>query len=379
VIDRDTVVQDGYDAELFRMAAVLAAVWQLGSLVQVLVALGSYQRPAVSVAVWLGLLAAAAWLVPKARSGGLTGPQAVAALAVAVAAVAVLGWDREAGKALGTSDWAVFGTGWLLVLVALSRPARVWVPGAILIFATDALFAIRLLGTSPANLGRVVTDGYILMLIPAVFASLRPVMRSQAAIAARRAELESRSVAEQAALAAVREDRRERLALLEAAALPLLRGIAEGSLDPADGEVRARCAGHAAALRRALTDRSQQASGLLAELAPALEAANGRCLPVEIRVVDDPGQPLPEVGRATLTAVDRVLRALPPRPVTLTVLAAADEVELYLPFAAPQHDLPNVADLGRAVPGAARWRAAVEADGAGSGCLEVRWRKTAAG
>src|SRR5690348_7829685 len=105
------------------MAAALAVVWQLGVLVQVLVVLGSYDHPAVSVAVWLGLLAAAAWLVPKARTGGLTGPQAMAALAVAVAAVAVLGLDRESHRALGSSDWAVFGTGWLLVLVALSRPA----------------------------------------------------------------------------------------------------------------------------------------------------------------------------------------------------------------------------------------------------------------
>jgi hypothetical protein len=96
-------------------------------------------------------------------------------------------------------------------------------------------------------------------------------------------------------------------------------------------------------------------------------------------VVDDPGQPIPEVGLATMTAVDRVLRALPPRPVTLTVLTAADEVELYLPFAAPPQDIPGVADLGRAVPRSACWHAAVEADGAGSGCLEVRWRKRAAG
>lgn len=379
MINRDTVVQDIYDRELFRVAAALAMVWQLGLLVQVLVVLGAYQHPAVPLGVWLGMLAAAAWLVPRARAGGLTGPQAMAALAVAVGAVALLGLDRDGDSAAGTMDYSVFGVGWLLVLVALSRPARVWVPGALLIFATDALLAIRLLGTSPANLARVATAGYLLVSIPAVFATLRPAMRSQAGLAARRAALESRSVAEQAALAAVVEDRRERLAVLEAAALPLLRGIADGSLDPADSDVRARCAQHAATLRRALTDRSQRASELLAELSPALEAASGRCLPVEVRVVGDPGQPTPEVGRATLAAVGRILRALPPRPVTLTVLASEDEVELYLPFAAPPQGIPDVAELGRAVPAQARWRAAVEADGAGSGCLEVRWRKAAAG
>jgi hypothetical protein len=47
-----------------------------------------------------------------------------------------------------------------------------------------------------------------------------------------RAALASKSPGERAAVAAVREDRRDRLALLELKALPLLRGIAEGTLDP---------------------------------------------------------------------------------------------------------------------------------------------------
>jgi DNA-binding CsgD family transcriptional regulator len=67
----------------------------------------------------------------------------------------------------------------------------------------------------------------------------------------RRAALASRSAAERAAVAAIAEVRRDRLELLEMEALPLLRGIADGTLDPSDGAVRQRCAEEEAAELRA--------------------------------------------------------------------------------------------------------------------------------
>ena len=123
-------------------------------------------------------------------------------------------------------------------------------------------------------------------------------------------------------MAAIQEDRRDRFALLELEALPLLRGIADGSLDPADEEVRQKCARHATSLRRALVDRARLGRELLAGLEPALGAARQRGLLVEVQVVGDPGLPSREVAQATLAAVGTVLGALPPQPVTLTVLAS---------------------------------------------------------
>ena len=81
-------------SELPRAVAVVAAIWQLTLLVQVLVYLNDYRQPAVPVVVWLGMLVAAAWLVPRARAGGLTGMQSAVAVAVALAAVVAVGWDR---------------------------------------------------------------------------------------------------------------------------------------------------------------------------------------------------------------------------------------------------------------------------------------------
>jgi len=368
---------DGWESEIPRVAGLVAAVWQLTLLVPVLIYARDYRQPAVPIAVWLALLLAAVWLVPRARAGGLTRPQAAAAVAVAIGAVAIVGWERRTAGATGSVDWSVYGTVWLLALVVLSQPVWVWACGAAGVFTAHAVFVIRLFGTTPLGLERLSAAAFILVAFLVVFATLRPTMRTHAGLAARSAALASRSAAEREAVAAVRADRRRRLGVLEMEALPLLRGIAEGGVDPAEPGVRERCAKLSADLRRVLADQSR-AAGLLAELEPALRSAAARGLPVEVQVVGDPRRPLPEVAAAALAAVDSTLSALPPHPagnpVLLTVLAADDDVELYVAFDRPPRDAPDLSALRRRVPAAARWSAALDISDAGPGCLEVRWR-----
>jgi len=373
VASGQATVQNAAESELPRMAGTVAVIWQLTLLIQVLIYLPAYRQPALPLAVWLGLLAAAAWVVPRARAGGLAGAESAGAVAIAVIAVALVGWDRRM-HGTGTVDWSVVGTGWLLAIVALGRPAWEWVCGAVLVFAAHSVFFIHDLGVTALGLARLAATAYTLVVILVVFASLRPAVRAHARIAARRSALASRSAAKRAAATAVRQDRRRRLALLEVEALPLLRGIADGTLDPADSQVRMRCGRHAATLRHALADRPQAEGGVLAELEPALRAAKARGLPVEVQVVGDPGRPIREVAGATLAAVDGIISALPPHPVTLTVLASGDEVELYVTFDMAPRTTPDVVGLTRTVPPRARWRSTVDIDDTGSGCLEVRWR-----
>jgi hypothetical protein len=243
-----------------------------------------------------------------------------------------------------------------------------------------AVFVVRLFGVTPLGLERLSAAAFILVVFLVVFATLRPTVRTHAGLAVRSAAMASRSAAERAAVAAVRADRRRRLSLLEVEALPLLRGIADGILDPADPAVRERCARHAAELRRVLADRSR-AAGLLAELEPALRSAAARGLPVEVQVVGQPKRPVPEVAAAALAAVDSTLSALPPHPernpVLLTVLAAGDDVELYVAFERPPPTAPDLSALREHVPAAAQWSAVLDVNDAGAGCLEVRWRNAA--
>jgi hypothetical protein len=361
-----------------RVVGAAAVALPAGLLVQALVDHASYRHPVVPVVVWLGMLAAAAWLVPRARAGGLGIGHALVAVAVAVAAVTAIGLDRRAYHPGAALDWTILGVVWLLALLALSSPAWLWAPGSALVTSIHTVFLLRGLGFSPLGLTRLAATCYAVVSILAVFAALRPALRTHAAMAVRRAALASRSAAERAAVAAIGEVRRGRLAVLELEALPLLRGIADGTLDPDDGAVRERCAEHAANLRRALADRAE--SALLPGLEPVLAAARAQGVLAEVQAIGDPGGTAGDVARATVAAVDLVLRALPPQPVILTVLASGDAAELYLPFDRPPagHDLAalglDLAGLTRGVPGDSAWRAALEADGAGPGCLEVRWR-----
>lgn len=349
------VVRDTTEFALLRMIGVLAVIFPLAALIQVLANLHAYRQPAVAVAVWLAMFPVGLWLVPRLRNDGLTKIESAAAMLIALAAVAVVGWEHRAHLAAGRVDLAVLGTAWLLALVTLSNPPWVWAPGALTVFALHAGLLVRAVGANRSSLTQLEAAAYILIAGLGAFAALRPAIALHTDIAARRALLASRSVAEQAAAAAVQEDRRHRLALLEAEALPLLRAIADGALSPAAGGVRERCAQHAAALRHSLTDRAPFTDGLMTALEPALTAGRARGLLVDTRVIGDPGIQTPQVARAVLAKVDAVLSRLPPQQVALTILATGDDVELYLTFGEPEGSGP--------------------ANETGTAVLEISWRK----
>ena len=372
------MVADATESAAPRFVGAAAVVLSAGLLVQAVVDHADYRHPVVPVVVWLGMLAAAVWLLPRARSGELPTAHAAVAVLVAVAAVTAIGLDRRMTSAADTTvDWTILGTVWLLALVALTSPAWLWVPGSALVMGIHTVFVLRALGASSLGLSRLAASGYAVVSILAVFAALRPALRAHSEIAVRRATLASRSAAERAAVAAIDEVRRGRLGLLEIEALPLLRGIADGTLDPAGAAVRDQCVQHAAMLRRALVDRTldDEAGRLVADLEPVLSAARARSVPAEVQVIGDPGRPGPAAAQATRAAVGRVLGALPPQPVILTVVAAGDEAQLFLAFERPPAGQCDVAELGAAVPAEAAWRAALEVEDTGQGCLEVRWRK----
>jgi hypothetical protein len=378
VVSPHQVVGDVAEAGLSRMVGTISVILPAVALVQVLANAHDYRQPVAVVAVWLTVLGAAAWLAPRMRARVLTGAEAAAAIAIAIAAVTVVGAERQGRVMPGSVDLAILGTMWLLVVVVMSVPIWVSVPAALTVYGAHSALLIRAEGLNSLAMSELEAAGYICAAFLIAAAVLRPTIAVHVSLGARRASLASRSAAELAAATAIGQERRSRLAVLEREALPLLRGIADGTLAVTDREVRQRCASYAATLRRALVDRSDDAGGLLAELAPVLSVARDRGTPAEVQVVGDPGAPPREVTSATVAAVDGVLRALPPHPVTLTVLADEEDVELFVTFGQPPGAVPDLTPLSQAVPAGAGWHAAVDVGETGAGCLEVRWRSGAA-
>ena len=380
MVSPHAVAREIADAGVIRMVRTIAVFPPCIALVLVLADAHDYRQPAVAIAAWLAVLGAAAWLVPRLRAGRLSAGETAAAIAIAIAAVAVVGMTHQAHVTPGSVDLSILGTDWLLVLVALSSPAAVWIPAAVLVFAVHSLLLIGSEGLNRLSLSELEAAGYINAAILIMFAVMRPVLTIHVSMAGRRASLASKSAAERAAAAAIAQERQRRLAVLEREALPLLRGIADGTLDATAAEVSDRCARHAAALRHSLTGRAPGSGELTAGLEPALRAARERGLLVDVQLIGDPGTPPPRLARALLATVDAVLSALPPHQATLTVLGADDAdhaVELYLTFDQPPSSIPDLMQLAPVndLPAAARWHASVSAATTGGGHLEVSWRK----
>jgi hypothetical protein len=376
VVSAHKVVGDMAEAGLLRMIGTIALILPAVALVQVLANAHDYRQPAAVIAVWLAVLGAAAWLTPRMRARVLSAAETAAAIAIAIAAVTVVGAERSGRVMPGSVDLAILGTLWLLVVVALSAPAWVSAPAALTVYAVHSALLIRAEGVNPLTLSELEAAGYICAAFLIAAAVLRPTIAVHLTLAARRASLASRSAAESAAAEAIGQERQSRLAVLEKEALPLLRGIADGTLDSTASDVRDRCARHAAVLRHALTGAVPD----VGDLASGLETARERGLLVTVQLVGDPGSTPPPVARAVLATVGAVLASLPPQQVTLTVLGVGEDVELYLAFDTPP---PNGPDLTRlpevnALRATARWRAAVNAAEAGGGYLEISWRKDGA-
>ena len=371
------VARDTAEAGLTRLVGTLAVVLPAMALLQTLTNSRDYRQPVVVITVWLVVAGAGVWLVPRLRTGGLAVRETAAAVAIAVAAVAAIGAVHRAHANSGSVDLAILGTAGLLVLVVISHSAKVSIPVALLVFAVQGALLIREQGLNLLSLSQLGAAGYIIATILIAFAALRPTLDTHVKMAARQAYLKSRSAAERAAVAAIKQERRTRLAVLEEKALPLLRAIADGTLDPADDDVARQCAQHAAVLRQALTEAAPGGE-LMVRLEQALRAAGARGLTVSVQLIGDPGTPQPPVVRAVLATVDAVLCALPPQQAVLTVLAAGDDIELYLTFDSPPRAVPDLDRFGLDAPAAAHWRASVSATETGGGFLELSWRKEGA-
>jgi hypothetical protein len=187
---------------------------------------------------------------------------------------------------------------------------------------------------------------------------------SKAATAAAR-ELERVRTAEAVAVAAHRR-RAQRFAELSATAVPLLEGLADGSLVPSDPGVQCRCAIEAARMRRLFAETDAVENPLLHELRHCADVADRKGVEVEL---DARGRwPTPPVAvRRDLTDAALAVLANAGSWARVTVVGDDDLVSVSV-----------VADCGElTVPAPATPGVHVETvGGGGTAWMEARWRPT---
>jgi hypothetical protein len=278
-----------------RVAALLVAVLTVDvlGLINLLRHLEKHELPAAqfgAFAVLTAVLATEAVLVVRRRQWGSARRLAVAAVfAAAVLSYLTLPEDRTSTAV----DWLFGAAGWVLVVVLLDRPFRTVV---VVLVAHELLALVNLLlfhEVSRGTLARFATGSVTVFGLPLCVAVVAAVLvRIGESAAASSRELERVRTAQAVAEAAHRR-RTQRLSELNATVVPLLEGLADGTLTPSDPVVRRDCAIEAARMRRLFAETDTVDNPLLHELRHCADIAGRKGVEVEL---DTRGQwPVPPV------------------------------------------------------------------------------------
>lgn len=200
-----------------------------------------------------------------------------ATVVVSVAAAASL-----PAEAISTpANWAFGTVGWFGLILLLDRPLS-WTVGFLVVhWGVVVGFALlpwppdrdALLVLASGSLGAI---GYPLASAIAATALRRIASRAETAV---RQVGELRSAGSVAAR--VHDQRQQRLRELRETAVPLLQGLAEGTVDPDDRDFQRACAIEAARLRRLFAEADDVDDPLLHELEHCVELAERRGVLVE--------------------------------------------------------------------------------------------------
>jgi signal transduction histidine kinase len=306
---------------------LLVGVWHVGNdLLVLLSGWGDYRSPVAELLSWLALAAVGAVAgarLRRGRAGRPVGTWLLAGAALAAGAVGIAAVPED--LLFSGTNWAWGAVGWFGVLILLRRPPREL--GAFLV-ATAAIAVAMLAGagaldrTGVARAATVIygTAALQLTLLLAARGLAATARRAAAVAGAESAVRRQRQVAER-----LHADRRQRYRTVRAAVAPLLAGLADGTLDPADPSVRHRCAVEASRLRRLFAETDDVADPLLHELRACSYIADQRGVVVDLQLTGRLPALDREVRRA-LTEAPLLALAGAERRARVTVLGRTDEV-----------------------------------------------------
>ncbi|PVE12812.1 hypothetical protein Y717_27640 [Streptomyces scopuliridis RB72] len=265
----------------------------------------------------------------------------VCSLATAVVATSQLPGDHF----LATPHWTFLEIGWFGVLLLFDAGLN-----ATLLFlglhVVVTLGQLLLAGipSRQAAAGMAVSALAIcaFQIAAAVMARL---LRECATTAAATAREQERVRTEAAVSAQVHADQRSRYRDLGRSVLPLLTGLADGTLDPGDQRVRRRCAFEAARLRRLFAERDHASDPLLHELRAGIGVAERHGVDVQL-AVRGASAPVPRHLRRALTEPVLAALATAEHSARATVVRGGGQVRVSVVTDAPGTDIPEPTERG---------------------------------
>ncbi|MFC5834719.1 hypothetical protein [Nonomuraea insulae] len=325
-----------------------------------------YQSSLAQLAAFAALaavLAGEATLLVRGRSWGRSrGPVIAVVLIVSALSYVTL----PDGRTSTSVDWMFGAANWVGVVVLLDRPLRTAASFLLAHELTALLHLLLLDDPSRADLARFATGSVTVFGLPLCAAVMAAVTRGlSAAAATSRGEIERVRVAE--AVAAESHGRRQqRFAELSATTIPLLEGLADGSLRPEDPAVQRRCAIEAARMRRLFAEADDVENPLLHELRHCIDVADRKGVVVEL---DTRGQwPEPPVAvRRDLTEAVIIVLATAVSRARVTVIGSAELVSVNVVADCREMNMPSPATPGVEVE-------ALNSDD--SLWMEARWQRT---
>jgi hypothetical protein len=320
---------------------VVAASWHVaGAGSELIPDRARYGSLPAQCAAWVALALIIA--VSSARLlRGRPSPRLAWALAILVLAIATAAAAGCPAGALLKTDWAWGTAGWTGVLLLLRRPLA-QTAGFLAAVAAATLAVQAADGLSQATVAAFITTvaGNSAIQLVAAAAGRRLAVTAQEAARATQAEAADR---ERAVIAArLHAGRQDRWRAVPDTAGPLLGGLAAGTADPANPEVRRACAVEAARLRRLMAESDDAPGPLVHELHACADAAQRRGVAVDIETAGIlPAVPAAARRVITDTAIAVLAGASSLARVTVTALQAGIAVSLVAD--APGPALPAAA------------------------------------
>ncbi|MFI6741760.1 hypothetical protein ACIBI9_53375 [Nonomuraea sp. NPDC050451] len=256
-------------------ALIILAVVHIGLVLPALLAhLSNYRFPSVQLAVF-GLLSLVIIMDALLEVAGRARPRNWAAVwAVRVVLLsAIASSELLTAQFFGTLHWTHLEVGWFVVVLFLGRKLST-VAAVIACYQVITLLQLILAGLPSMTEGAGMATS---VLIVSTFQIATAVMANQVrdyAVEAKRAMRDQERLRLEATfLAQMEAERRERYRELRTSILPLLSGLADGSLDVQDEGTRRRCAIEAARIRRLLVEREQVSDPLAHKLHACIDVA----------------------------------------------------------------------------------------------------------